>query len=296
MGHPATASNEHADTAQGPREFSAFLRLRQGGAARATWLLTEAPGGTMISVGADSVCDWQIRAAFVPARAFSILVVGGRAFVRSGPEPGLLVNGKPVDDGWNPLPNHARIDIGLARLEVQTGYADLMGEEPVIELSHRRQERAQRPDAGAVNQPDAVAQDAVAQTAVVQRQETRRVQSSRRRRKKTMETQEYGGHMPSRHEVAVGEPLVTPPSADKPAGKIRNSTIELNFDDLDYVGTIPMPGRGDRSGEYAMSPSLLESDEVTRVTHGGSRGLKYVMAGMLFASAYGAWIYLLDRL
>lgn len=104
--------------------FCAFLCLRQGASERASWLVEEALGGTMISVGADEACDWQIRAAFVPARAFSLLVVGGRTFVRSGPEPGVLLNGKAIDDGWIQVPNGGRIDVGLARLEVTMGYGD----------------------------------------------------------------------------------------------------------------------------------------------------------------------------
>lgn len=78
----------------------------------------------MISVGTDPTCDWQIRAAFVPPRAFSILLVAGNLFVRSGPEHGVLLNGKAVEDGWTPVPHHARIDVGLARLEVALGYGD----------------------------------------------------------------------------------------------------------------------------------------------------------------------------
>jgi predicted component of type VI protein secretion system len=96
----------------------ASLRLCQGSSARASWVLDEVPGGTMISVGTDAQCDWQVRAAFVPARAFSLLLAGGHVFLRSGSEPGVLLNGKAVDEGWNPVPNGARIDVGLARIEV----------------------------------------------------------------------------------------------------------------------------------------------------------------------------------
>ncbi|MDB4986808.1 MAG: hypothetical protein JWN04_1986, partial [Myxococcaceae bacterium] len=129
MQHVAASLNEtmleHPGAARG---FCAFLRLRQGASERATWILEETPGGTMISVGSDSACDWQIRAAFVPARAFSLLIVGGRTFVRSGPEPGVLLDGKPVDDGWVQVPHGGRIDVGLARLEVTMGYADTSGQ------------------------------------------------------------------------------------------------------------------------------------------------------------------------
>jgi hypothetical protein len=317
MAYAATATNDSAQELHPSREYSAFLRLRQGGAARTTWLVTEAPGGSMISVGADSACDWQIRAAFVPPRAFSILVVGGRAFVRSGPEPGLLLDGKPVDDGWVALTEHARIDIGLARFEVRTGYADEVTDEPVLELRQPRERRARRePDVDVRSQPAPaqLADVAVARTAVVQRQGDEReeplhesgrrqltaariVQSRRRRR--TMETQEYGWQNGENSRVQrVGVPraeqtLITPPASAKQPQKVRNSTIELNLDDLDYLGTMPMTGRGDE--EYAVSPSLLGSDEITRVT-GRGRSWRYVGMATFFASAYGAWLYLLDRI
>lgn len=115
MEHAATAFNTET-VAPG---FSALLRLRQGASSRSSMTLADAPGGTMISIGTDPRCDWQIRAAFVPERAFSLLFVSGAVFLRSGPELGVLLNGRPVEDGWVPVASGDRIDVGLARLEVQ---------------------------------------------------------------------------------------------------------------------------------------------------------------------------------
>jgi hypothetical protein len=362
MAYAATATHELAQGVAAPREFSASLRLQQGGSARATWLLTESPGGTMISVGADSACDWQIRAAFVPARAFSILVLNGRAFVRSGPEPGLLIDGKPVDDSWNPLPGQARIDIGLARFEVRTGYVESTAEEPVLELLRPRVRPTPSDDVqvGAWSQPVAVAQSAaLKQTAVVHRQsgELRTPSALRtpgKRRRRILDTQDYGAgrgehsrvqnvvsapaqesqrvrthqawaeEAPARElqkpapqaeepSVAVprvraaqprmevprvSAPLTPEPQLVTPAAPVakalRGSTIELRSDDLDYVGTLPMQ-RGAVAAEYACSPSLLGSDEMTLVT-AGMPLWRYFSMGAFFASAYGAWLYLLDRL
>jgi predicted component of type VI protein secretion system len=112
-----TAATHHTKRAEA-LGVTASLRLRQGSSTHASCVLEEMPGGTMISVGTDSACDWQIRAAFVPPRAFSLLLAGGHVFLRSGAEPGVLINGKPVCEGWNPVSNGARIDVGLARLEV----------------------------------------------------------------------------------------------------------------------------------------------------------------------------------
>jgi hypothetical protein len=100
---------------------TAHLRLRQGSSARATWILEESPGGTMVTLGADPTCDWQVRAAFVPARACSVLLLGGSVYVRPGREGGVLLNGRPTeDDAWTEVPDGARVDIGLARFEVLT--------------------------------------------------------------------------------------------------------------------------------------------------------------------------------
>lgn len=247
----------------------------------------------MISVGTDAACDWQIRAAFVPPRAFSVLVVGGRAFVRSGPEPGLLVDGKPVDDNWNPLPEQARIDVGLARFEIVTGYADAIADGPLLELTQPRV----RTESPQTESSHAFPVTPGRQAAVVPRRATQQGPSrTKSRKKRLMDTQEYAPMPGSRGVRVVGAPLVTPAAQGARPTQVRNSTIELNFDDLDYVGTLPhAPGHADRYGDHTVAPSLLESDEITRVTS-RARGVRYAMAGMLFVSAYGAWLYLLDYL
>ena len=102
---------------------SANVRLRQGSSARATWILQEAPGGTTITVGADSTCDWQIRAAFVPPQAFALRLLDGEVRVQAGRDQSVLLNGKLLGEGWVAVPSGARIDVGLARVEVTTGYA-----------------------------------------------------------------------------------------------------------------------------------------------------------------------------
>jgi hypothetical protein len=102
--------------------ISASVRLRQGSSARATWILQEAPGGTTIRVGADSTCDWQIRAAFVPPQAFSLRLLDGEVRVQAGRDQSVLLNGKLLGEGWVAVPSGARIDVGLARVEVTTGY------------------------------------------------------------------------------------------------------------------------------------------------------------------------------
>jgi hypothetical protein len=279
--------------------FSALLRLRQGSSARATWVVEASPGGTMVSVGSDAACDWQVRAAFVPARAFSVLVVGGRTFVRSGPEPGVLLDGKPMVDGWVQVHNGARIDVGLARMEVTMGYGDWLapgentqakrspllqtvpyeldddeesGRETIHELNNRKPHAVVEPTA-----PRAATQAGAAQAARDGKAAAWRGQIADRRARQ--------GNAPR-----------------------RNATIELTLDDLDYMGTpvVNLPGVGaanDRevSGEYAVpdpttrysaAPSLLGRE----TPKDKSKLWRYAVAGVVTVSAYGGWVYLLDFL
>jgi hypothetical protein len=102
---------------------SSSLRLRQGSSAQATWILEDSPGGTMVTIGADPTCDWQIRAAFVPPCALSVLLIGGVTYVKPGPDMGVLMNGQPIPPAWSEVEDGARIDVGLARLEITTDQA-----------------------------------------------------------------------------------------------------------------------------------------------------------------------------
>lgn len=101
---------------------TACVRLRQGSSARATWNLEDCPGGTTITVGSGLTCDWQVRAPFVPPHALSVLFVGGRLYVRPGPEHGALLNGHGLGgEDWTPVAEGDRVDVGLARLEIDVG-------------------------------------------------------------------------------------------------------------------------------------------------------------------------------
>jgi hypothetical protein len=276
MEHAAKATQNEADaTARGDSTFSAFLRLRQGASARASWVLEETPGGTMISVGADLACDWQLRAAFVPARAFSILVVGGRTFMRSGPEPGVLLNGKSLEDGWVEVPDRARIDVGLARLEVTMGYSEWA---PSIDQAFdlRSPFNPVNPAGGAEEQ--------------LGRQTIHELRNRKHHDVDLRSTHAY--------DTRTGKPL-----GAAPAPRRRNSTIELSLDDLDYMGTqAGAQARDDSevSGEFAVgaldgdqaAPSLLGSDR----PRDKSKLWRYAVAGVFTAGAYGGWVYLLDYL
>lgn len=257
----------------------AFLRLRQGASARGSWILDEVPGGTMISIGSDPSCDWQVRAAFVPPRAFSILLVGGAVFVRTGPEPGVLLNGKALDDGWVPVPNGARIDCGLARLEVTAGFEAPIAAEPtgafrIVDTVPAGQGTWQAapgapipgvPEASAPSAWDAPPAPAAAPTPTSSPR-SRASQGSGARRRTTGSRdlkQTIRGHAP--RPGATSQPLEV------------TRELEDVFTD---------PGAPD------VVPALLEDEAPAK----RSSKWRYAAFGVLTASAYGGWLVLLDRL
>lgn len=87
----------------------------------------------MITVGTDPTCDWQVRAAFVPQRAFSVLLLSGALYVRPGVELGVSLNGRPLAaQTWTKVEFESRVDCGLAQLEIAPEFAEesFFGEMP----------------------------------------------------------------------------------------------------------------------------------------------------------------------
>ena len=82
----------------------------------------------MITVGSDAECDWKIKAASVPAHALSVLLLQGTVYVRSGNEGGVVLDGRPLGTAWQPVEEGARLDIGLARLEISMGGEPVLGD------------------------------------------------------------------------------------------------------------------------------------------------------------------------
>ncbi len=245
--------------------FAALLRLRQGSSERASWLLDEVLGGTMITVGSDPVCDWQIRAAFVPGRAFSILVVGGRAFVRSGPELGVLLNGRAIDDGWTPLPHEARVDVGLARVEVIVGYdgnwADQTGAYRPVDPPRAPSGAAR---GGWFDSAEAASEPAHAYDGAREPRERAR----------------HPGNAPRERARSSRAASTEPPH------RARTSRPSVDFDPQGELESM----RYTESGEYEVVPALLEDDAPK-----GSFW-RYALIIAITAGAYGGWLVLLDRL
>lgn len=134
------------------------VRLTGGASTHATWLLEDGPGGTAITVGADPQCDWTIKAASVPAHALSILLLQGTVYVRSGPQGGVALNGQALAEGWQTVPSSARVDVGLARLELDMGSSAALAEGPRSWVVHNVETP---PDAELVHTPSILVDDSV---------------------------------------------------------------------------------------------------------------------------------------
>lgn len=97
------------------------IHLKQGSSDDSVWVLEEGVGGTFLTIGSDPECEWQIRAAGMPAHALSVLLVGGLVYVRSGPQRGVRLDGQLLSEDWKQVERDARIDVGLAQLEIKLG-------------------------------------------------------------------------------------------------------------------------------------------------------------------------------
>ena len=97
----------------------ACIRLTRGSSAHAVWYLEEGVGGTFLTIGANGECDWQIRAAAVPPEAVSLLALGGKLYARSGPSGGVRLNTQLLTEDWTEIERDARIDVGLASLDIK---------------------------------------------------------------------------------------------------------------------------------------------------------------------------------
>jgi hypothetical protein len=144
------------ETAKSQRETAArerevvCIRLTGGASDDSVWVLEEGVGGTFLTIGSDPECEWQIRAAGVPAHALSVLLINGMVYLRSGPQRGARLNGALLNEDWQQAHANARIDIGFARLEIKLGKEALLPSlrdvhVPPAELHEASAERSSRP-------------------------------------------------------------------------------------------------------------------------------------------------------
>jgi hypothetical protein len=77
------------------------------------------PGAKPLVIGSDPSCDWPIRAAGVPGQALYLLIDERGAYVHSGLEGKVRMNGRRLGGAWRRVRSGARFDIGLAQLEIE---------------------------------------------------------------------------------------------------------------------------------------------------------------------------------
>jgi hypothetical protein len=114
------------DNASGHAPQVTCIHLTQGSSDDSVWVLEEGVGGTFLTIGSDPECEWQIRAAGMPPHALSVLLVGGLVYVRSGPQRGVRLDGHLLSEDWKQVESDARIDVGLAQLEIKLGKGKLL--------------------------------------------------------------------------------------------------------------------------------------------------------------------------
>ncbi len=123
------------------------IHLKQGSSDDSVWVLEEGVGGTFLTIGSDPECEWQIRAAGMPAHALSVLLVGGLVYVRSGPQRGVRLDGQLLSEDWKQVEQDARIDVGLAQLEIKLGKNALLPSLRDVHAAASAQPQASRPAA-----------------------------------------------------------------------------------------------------------------------------------------------------
>lgn len=102
----------------------ALLRLRAGASPWPSWKFDESDRGLQISVGADPHCDWQISSAGVEEQELEIIFTGRALLVRSArPHEGARLDGQRLGEGWTALKDGARLDFGLAAIDVTLVFA-----------------------------------------------------------------------------------------------------------------------------------------------------------------------------
>lgn len=112
----ARVSSPHARSEE-PRT-GRWLRLVRGSSREPDRLLADRTFQTVLSVGSDVSCDWQIVAEDVPALALWMRASPGGLLVRAAPACPVSIDGQLLGSLWTPAASGSRISVGGAAFEV----------------------------------------------------------------------------------------------------------------------------------------------------------------------------------
>ncbi len=126
----ATAPSPTFDALDGGEQH-VLLRLRAGASPWPSWNFGATDRGLQIVVGSDPHCDWQIASAGVAEQELEVFFTGRALLVRSlRPGRGARLNGVKLGEGWAAVPDGARLDLGLASIEVSIRASNDAASEP----------------------------------------------------------------------------------------------------------------------------------------------------------------------
>jgi hypothetical protein len=109
--------------------YGLALRLRRGASDIVSWSADRGSIRGTMSVGADPTCDWSIRGPGIAPVELWVSAPEGRLRVKSArPGSGARVDGAVLGDGWVTLEPGSRLEFGFACLALEFDAAPLSGE------------------------------------------------------------------------------------------------------------------------------------------------------------------------
>jgi hypothetical protein len=108
--------------------YGLALRLRRGASDIVSWSADRGSIRGTLSVGADPTCDWSIRGPGIAPVELWVSAPEGRLRVKSArPGSGARLDGAVLGDGWVTLEPGSRLEFGFACLALEFDAAPLSG-------------------------------------------------------------------------------------------------------------------------------------------------------------------------
>jgi hypothetical protein len=116
--------------------YGLALRLRRGASDIVSWSADRGSIRGTLSIGADPTCDWNIRGPGIAPVELWVSAPEGRLRVKSArPGAGARLDGVVLADSWVTLEPGSRLEFGFACLALEFDAAPLSGGEAVREMA-----------------------------------------------------------------------------------------------------------------------------------------------------------------